>query len=133
MTSERIDFTESYNLLMKLSTSSTPEDNLLLRRFIDKVSDSTKFCTKMKDHFRGIKLSRNSGESIYAPIINREVIELHPGLILTPVGNYSWKLTLPDGTVIDRLSSQLARRILLDINIAFSIKNSRDKDLEMQA
>lgn len=99
-------------------------DRMELYRFINKLSDSENFEVTVNRQLSALKL-KNDKEFINSSIDSRKDIFLKCGFLLKPVQETNWELFLNNESFLDQLDKNLARKIALDINVAFLIKAVR--------
>lgn len=122
--SKNVNSTEVYHLLKGLTQCNMLpfESRVLLYRFLDKLADSEEFELKMNREFSAIKLIEDK-DAIQNNIKNKIAIILGCGFILIPdeVGD-NWHLQQESDLFLSDLTPEEAKRIALDINVAFLMK-----------
>lgn len=101
--------------------SYTLEEKILIYRFRDKLTDTESFELRVNREFSAIQL-KTEKDGVDKAIWERTPIYLPCGFYLKPVQETNWELYLNDEIFLKQLDQKIARRIALDINVAFSIK-----------
>jgi hypothetical protein len=119
-----LDLGSVRSLLLKAASDDqyyTQEERMNLYRFVDKLSDSDAFEGIVNKAFSEVK--NKTKLSIDSNLQSRTPIRLNCGFELVPVGSTNWELVLNGSEFLVSLNKATARKIALDINVAFNIKH----------
>lgn len=121
---KHIDFNVLYEVLCK--AGDTNEEKLLIRKFMDKLTDSKEFSSIASEELKKCVKSTKSRTQIISLINKRSAIDLVPGYMkIVPEGKDNWTVMLGGRTLVDSLNKRIAIKVCEDINVAFNIYNSR--------
>jgi hypothetical protein len=114
-----------WTVLDKISNgfNLTEDERILIYRFKDKLTDSSKFESDTNREFSRLQLLKRK-DAIEAKLVERSVIHLNCKFSLVPQKDY-WSVYVGTDEWLTKLDDNLARRIAYDINVAFKIKSAR--------
>lgn len=128
---KNLDIELLYDTFLSIIPELSPENQILISRFIDKLADSDKFAKTAHEVFYRLKIDRFNKSMI---LIDDSV---EAGTIIQTSNRFFLKktesafdfLTLDENDqlipFIRNIDSRLAKKIFIDVNVAYSIKSAR--------
>lgn len=109
-----------------LSENRTSEESLLIKRFLDKIGDSTSYAEIFSRELRQLSLNQRDADFKKIEAGERVVLLDSPRITLEKdMKSDSWTVMHRGEVFLDKLASKIAHKICVDINVAFNILDSR--------